>query len=519
MNRPTKGLLRAAALTPAAFLLAANGAAAHAGSGPVTSTVNGPLASIVNEPLRSLAGRTIPVRTADLAHPHMALPGTVTSPDGLLKLTKGTASVSRAKNGAEEALAKIGKGTLRTGSTGPLQGMAFSGLSAKCVATATGGIDESTTLDQAKLLGTSTTLPVHPPANYRVPTSDPGVNLVLNKQVTDPMGGKTVSAVSLDGTTSGTRELSVAHCSPLGHTPSLGGHSGPLGVNTTPLEDHAAPLGSHAAPPGSRAAAPNGKPDPTGSHPKPARHHHTPTTGHHPPAGHHTPTTSHNASAPGAHHASTSGHNASAGGHHAQTTGHNASAGEHRAQTTGHHHAPTTGHKRPLTHHARGVRRTQQRAADNGPTNVVAGQVMALSKTVTRVVRNLPEVNPLSSTGVPITVPQRLDRRNGTAGLDAAMLPPNLGIPFAATLPARLDGPSPTTLPSGLGLPSIDALPSTDALSSDLGTALPAKGIIPQRGADDDLSGLLGGLPGLSGLPTGTQGGLPALPSQISPTG
>jgi hypothetical protein len=238
MNRSTKSLLRATVFAPAAAAVAMAGAPAHAGTG------NGPLAAIVTGPLKSLTGKSLAVPGADLAHPTRALPaGPVQSADGLVTMANGMASVSRAKGGAQKAVATLGQGGVLAKDTLPaspargtallrslakglpvgqkgVQGMVFSGVTAKCVTSANGAVAGSSTIDGGKLLGAGTglrNLPVNPPINYRVPTGDPGFGLTLNKQVQDPTGGTTVSAVSVSDTTGALqgRDLGVAHCAPV----------------------------------------------------------------------------------------------------------------------------------------------------------------------------------------------------------------------------------------------------------------------------------------------------------------
>lgn len=221
MNRSTRGLLRAAAFAPAAVLFATAGGPAHADG------IDGPLASILNGPLRTAAGQNLPLQAADLTHPQTMLPASADTPvvsaDGLVSLAKGILAVSRARTGAQEAVARIGKGTVLD-RVGAVRGIAFSGLAAKCVTSADGTIQGITSIDHGRLVG-RVALPADPPANFRVRSA----GLTLNKQVTDPSGGMTVAALSVKAPGGVTRDLGVVHCSPLNGRPDQRGSADALG--------------------------------------------------------------------------------------------------------------------------------------------------------------------------------------------------------------------------------------------------------------------------------------------------
>jgi len=198
MNRSAKSLMRASVLTPVAVMVAVTSAPAHA-EGPA-----GPVAGLAMS-----AVAAVPAPAADLARPVVDLPATTV--DGILTTAQGTATVNRSKGGAQEAVAKLGKGVLKT-ANGDL---AFSGITAKCTAAADGTISGVTQIVKGGPL--SSVVPAAPAPGLRVPTNEPGVVLMLNKQVRDPLGGMTVSAVSIDsapGTGGITRDLGVAKCLP-----------------------------------------------------------------------------------------------------------------------------------------------------------------------------------------------------------------------------------------------------------------------------------------------------------------
>lgn len=263
MYRSTKAALRTAAFTPVAVLFAMAAGPASAAAGPALAApgsahagapaqagaatarpgmdgVTGPLAA-VSGPLKSVAGQ-LPVQPATLAHPQTLLPGSpTTSTDGLLSLAGGSLSVNhpKANSAAQQALAHLGKGTLLDRS-GAFRTLTFSGITARCVTSADGSVQGTTTIDHGKLIGgvldkagsisKTTQLPAVPPANFRVPTADPATHITLNKQVSDAVGGMTVSAVSVDGAAGTARDLGIAHCVPLngriaqrGDTPPVGG--------------------------------------------------------------------------------------------------------------------------------------------------------------------------------------------------------------------------------------------------------------------------------------------------------
>jgi len=207
-------MVRAAVFAPAAAVVAMAAAPAQAG------TDAGPQAVLFTGSLKGVS-----LSAADLAHPTSRLPtASVSSADGLVSMTEGAANVSRARNGAEQAVATIGRGsvlaaahTALPGSGQGVHGMAFSGIAAKCLTSADGTIAGSSTISGGELLGGSPSrVPVNPPANFRVSTGNPDLRLTLNKQIQDAAGGMTVSAVSVDGTAGGlpARDLGIAHCSP-----------------------------------------------------------------------------------------------------------------------------------------------------------------------------------------------------------------------------------------------------------------------------------------------------------------
>src|SRR5581483_2783798 len=99
------------------------------------------------------SGQSLSVPDADLAHPSSVLPaGPVSSADGLVSMAKGTASVSRAKDGADQAMATVARGAalaqapagglpdlsrlLSAGDARGVKGLVFSDVTARCVASA-----------------------------------------------------------------------------------------------------------------------------------------------------------------------------------------------------------------------------------------------------------------------------------------------------------------------------------------------------------------------------------------------
>jgi hypothetical protein len=89
----------------------------------------------------------------------------------------------------------------------------FAGLMARCSAAADAVVYGITMITGGKL-GDSP-VPLSPVADYKLPLTEPGLGLTLNKQVKDPFGGMTVSAVSLESVPGGTgpvRDFAVTHC-------------------------------------------------------------------------------------------------------------------------------------------------------------------------------------------------------------------------------------------------------------------------------------------------------------------
>ncbi|MEU5877213.1 hypothetical protein [Spirillospora sp. NPDC047279] len=194
--------MRASVLAPVALALGVASAPAHAADDPVGA-------------VKGAVGNVAPAPAADLLDPVTSELSAV-KVEGVLATAKGTAGVKRAKDGSRSAVARLGKGVLKTADGD----MAFAGVVAQCTAAADGTVRGVT-----RILGTGTAgaalpagIPAAPPAGFRVPTADPGVVVMLNKQVRDPMGGMTVSAMTIDGApgTGGvTRELGVTRCVPL----------------------------------------------------------------------------------------------------------------------------------------------------------------------------------------------------------------------------------------------------------------------------------------------------------------
>jgi hypothetical protein len=203
VNRSTSSLLTATVSAPVAVLFAMAGTPAQA------SIDDGPRAYFVQGPL----GQMVPAQAADVTHSNVTMPPSKAY--GLHMIDKGTAFVHRAKDGAQEAAADLGGGAITHAGVG----MRFSGITSQCVMTAGGAAQGTTTITDGRLmggaLGKMPGLPANPPANYRVPVGKQGVGLVLNKQVRDPAGGMTVSAVSLDGARGeGAQEFAIAQCRP-----------------------------------------------------------------------------------------------------------------------------------------------------------------------------------------------------------------------------------------------------------------------------------------------------------------
>ncbi|MBO2452883.1 hypothetical protein J4573_37730 [Actinomadura barringtoniae] len=190
--------MRTSVLAPVAVMVAVTSTPAHA-EGPA-----GPIAGLAMS-----AVAAVPSPAADLARPVVDLPATTV--DGILTTARGAATVNRSKGGAQDAVAKLGKGVLKTANGD----VAFSGITAKCTAAADGTVSGATQILKGSPL--SSVVPAAPAPGLRVPTSEPGVVLMLNKQVRDPLGGMTVSAISIDsapGTGGITRDLGVARCLP-----------------------------------------------------------------------------------------------------------------------------------------------------------------------------------------------------------------------------------------------------------------------------------------------------------------
>jgi hypothetical protein len=96
---------------------------------------------------------------------------------------------------------------------GFIRKLSFAGLMARCSTTADGVVHGITTITGGKV-GDSP-VPLSPVADYKLPLSEAGLGLTLNKQVKDPFGGMTVSAVSLESVPGGTgpvRDFAVTHC-------------------------------------------------------------------------------------------------------------------------------------------------------------------------------------------------------------------------------------------------------------------------------------------------------------------
>ncbi|MCW2938855.1 MAG: hypothetical protein JWN00_1840 [Actinomycetia bacterium] len=96
---------------------------------------------------------------------------------------------------------------------GFIRKLSFAGLMARCSTTADGVVHGITTITGGKL-GDSP-VPLSPVADYKLPLTEPGLGLTLNKQVKDPFGGMTVSAVSLESVPGGAgpvRDFAVTHC-------------------------------------------------------------------------------------------------------------------------------------------------------------------------------------------------------------------------------------------------------------------------------------------------------------------
>lgn len=97
--------------------------------------------------------------------------------------------------------------------------LTYSQLVAQCGTDAGGLLTGLTTITNGRLLGS--VLPARPPVDYRLPLADPNLIVTLNKQVRDPLGGMTVTALTIDTLPSLTRPLAhlglvhdigIAHC-------------------------------------------------------------------------------------------------------------------------------------------------------------------------------------------------------------------------------------------------------------------------------------------------------------------
>jgi hypothetical protein len=95
---------------------------------------------------------------------------------------------------------------------GPAQA-GTAGLMARCSTTADSVVHGITTITGGKV-GDSP-VPLSPVADYKLPLTEPGLGLTLNKQVKDPFGGMTASAASLESVPGGigpVRDFAVTHC-------------------------------------------------------------------------------------------------------------------------------------------------------------------------------------------------------------------------------------------------------------------------------------------------------------------
>lgn len=201
--------MRASVLAPAAVVLTVSAVPAQASDGPVAYLA------------KDTVGKNVPAGAANVLNPAVKVPATTV--DGVFSAAQGSAHVHRAKGGAEEAVVALGKGLVKTAGAD----LAFTGISARCVTAADGTVRGVTTVVQGRLVGAAGAqasrlprlprVPATPPANFRVPTGDPGVIVMLNKQVRDPLGGMTVSGVSVDSApgTGAAREFGVAQCAPV----------------------------------------------------------------------------------------------------------------------------------------------------------------------------------------------------------------------------------------------------------------------------------------------------------------
>ncbi|HXA57982.1 MAG TPA: hypothetical protein VNW94_02365 [Streptosporangiaceae bacterium] len=96
---------------------------------------------------------------------------------------------------------------------GLIRKLSFAGLMARCSTMADGVVHGIATITGGKV-GDSP-VPLSPVADYKLPLIDPGLGLTLNKQVKDPFGGMTVSAVSLESVPGGAgpvRDFAVTRC-------------------------------------------------------------------------------------------------------------------------------------------------------------------------------------------------------------------------------------------------------------------------------------------------------------------
>jgi hypothetical protein len=136
------------------------------------------------------------------------------------------------------AVTQLSKGAIKQASLD----MAYSRLTAKCATAANGTVRGATTIAGGVLrnaaAGRTHKIPDNPPVGYKVPGTRPDVIVTLNKQVRDPLGGMTVSAVSVDsapgaatsaaaapGTAASVvrpRQYAVARCGPVRRVPSIG---------------------------------------------------------------------------------------------------------------------------------------------------------------------------------------------------------------------------------------------------------------------------------------------------------
>jgi hypothetical protein len=192
-------------LAPLAVLtaLAATPAQARTDAGPAAYLIKGP------------APRVLPAPVADALHPVVSMRASTVA--GVFSTAQGTASVGRTAGGGQNAVAQLGQGAIKAAGLD----MTFSRLAAQCATASDGAVRGVTTITGGVLLrraaaGAGPALPINPPPNFRVPGTDPGVIVMVNKQIRDPLGGVSVAAVSVTAAPGVTsiqpREFAVARC-------------------------------------------------------------------------------------------------------------------------------------------------------------------------------------------------------------------------------------------------------------------------------------------------------------------